>query len=171
MIGLYAQNENTQKQLALLLKSLGVETYVPDNSYTSLIWLSNTPAPKGNSILPTDALPLTLSEWRHLIQQYSTQSVQYKNSFFLFEASRRLLTHLPTQNTISLTEKESDFLAFLTTTTNHQATKEELLQHVWQYSPEAETHTLESHLYALRQKIGQDADHLVCIRDGIFCLV
>ena len=40
-------------------------------------------------------------------------------------------------------------------------TKEDLLVSVWNYKPEAETHTVESHIYALRQKLGNRADDLI----------
>lgn len=53
---------------------------------------------------------------------------------------------------LTLTEKESALLTYL----SHQpqpVTREALLEHVWKYHPDTETHTLETHLYRLRQKL------------------
>lgn len=36
--------------------------------------------------------------------------------------------------------------------------RESLLQHVWRYDPHAETHTIETHIYRLRQKLEAKSD-------------
>ncbi|HEY5346604.1 MAG TPA: response regulator transcription factor [Rhizomicrobium sp.] len=55
--------------------------------------------------------------------------------------------------TIRLTEKETDILLYL-----HSAgatvARETLLHEVWGYNPAVTTHTLETHIYRLRRKIG-----------------
>ncbi len=51
-----------------------------------------------------------------------------------------------------LTEKEAALLNFLSRSAQ-PVTREELLEGVWRYHPETETHTLETHLYRLRQKL------------------
>ena len=61
---------------------------------------------------------------------------------------------------ILLTEKESDLLSFLVQSYPNAMTKEDLLTSVWNYRPDAETHTVESHIYGLRQKLGDKADML-----------
>ncbi len=57
---------------------------------------------------------------------------------------------------ISLTEKEVAILLFLHKNMGLVTTREELLKTVWGYSENIETHTLETHIYRLRQKIEQD---------------
>jgi len=173
MIGLYTQNKNTSRQLAALLSDLSVELYQPEKSYEALIWLAkNEPNCKVPLLIPNpDDLPWTFTQWRLFVQKYLIEHSRYENSSFIFDAFQRLLTDLTTNTTISLTEKETDFLAFLVQANGHQATKEEILKHVWQYSPDAETHTIESHLYALKQKIGTNADKLIRVQDGIFYLM
>lgn len=56
---------------------------------------------------------------------------------------------------VRLTEKETAILVYL-----HSAggavPREALLHHVWSYVPDVETHTLETHIYRLRQKIEDD---------------
>ena len=71
---------------------------------------------------------------------------------------------------IALTDKERDILLFLY---QNRATgavkKEELLDHVWRYAGNVETHTLETHIYRLRQKIEEDSScprFLITTDDG-----
>lgn len=59
-------------------------------------------------------------------------------------------------NTIDLTEKECDLLIELWRAHPNSVSKEELLHSIWEYQTELETHTLETHIYRLRQKIETD---------------
>ena len=70
--------------------------------------------------------------------------------------------------TIKLVDKEVSIIRFLINKTNNKATKKELLEHVWGYSSNVVTHTLESHIYRLRKKLKEncDDDLLVTNREG-----
>jgi DNA-binding winged helix-turn-helix (wHTH) protein len=59
--------------------------------------------------------------------------------------------------TIRLTEKECAMLQFLLSAGGQPVNREQLLQEVWGYHSAATTHTLETHIYRLRQKIEVDA--------------
>ena len=54
---------------------------------------------------------------------------------------------------IRLTEKETNILKYLYRAGGKPVAREELLDQVWGYHREANTHTLETHVYRLRQKI------------------
>ena len=56
---------------------------------------------------------------------------------------------------IKLTEKETAILSYLKAQ-DSDVVKEELLRAVWEYAEDVETHTLETHIYRLRQKIEKD---------------
>ncbi len=173
MIGIYTQNKNTLSELLLILADLEVEAYRENGTYDLILWLSGEPAPSGQNILTPKELDLPLSAmaWRAFIQKQGQKAVTYQNSVFSFDSAKRCLIHLKTKKGILLTEKENDFLAFLASQPEHKAGKEAVLQAVWQYSPEAQTHTLESHFYALRQKLGESAEQFIQLKDGIFSLV
>ena len=53
---------------------------------------------------------------------------------------------------LKLTEKEVNFLT-LFSQSNQPVTKNFILKNVWNYSPESETHTIETHIHRLRKKI------------------
>jgi DNA-binding response OmpR family regulator len=57
---------------------------------------------------------------------------------------------------IRLTEKETAILKYLYRTGDSVVSREKLLKEVWGYHAEVTTHTLETHIYRLRQKIERD---------------
>ncbi len=57
---------------------------------------------------------------------------------------------------IRLTEKERDILLALLDAKGNLVRRETLLDRVWGYASGVETHTLETHIYRLRQKIETD---------------
>lgn len=57
---------------------------------------------------------------------------------------------------IRLTEKETSILKYLYRAGERVVTREVLLHEVWGYNAGVTTHTLETHIYRLRQKIERD---------------
>lgn len=57
---------------------------------------------------------------------------------------------------VRLTEKETNILKYLYRSSGKPVTREELLSEVWGYNANVTTHTLETHVYRLRQKIEPD---------------
>jgi DNA-binding winged helix-turn-helix (wHTH) protein len=55
----------------------------------------------------------------------------------------------------ALTEKETTILKFLYRAFPNDVTKDELLAEVWGFQNGVTTHTLETHIYRLRQKISR----------------
>ncbi len=69
-------------------------------------------------------------------------------------ASKMLVDEKGTK--IRLTEKESSILKYLYRATEKVVTRDVLLHEVWGYNAGVTTHTLETHIYRLRQKIEKD---------------
>lgn len=68
--------------------------------------------------------------------------------------SKHLAT--PRGGKLRLTEKETAILRFLHRAAPNAVTREVLLRDVWGYNANVTTHTLETHIYRLRQKIEED---------------
>jgi DNA-binding response OmpR family regulator len=75
---------------------------------------------------------------------------------YTFRPSAKLLQE-PTKNRrIRLTEKEAAILKFLYRAGTKPVARQVLLNEVWGYNAAVTTHTLETHIYRLRQKIEPD---------------
>jgi DNA-binding response OmpR family regulator len=60
---------------------------------------------------------------------------------------------------LRLTDKEANILKYLFRAGAKAVTRDELLSEVWGYNASVTTHTLETHIYRLRQKIEPDPAH------------
>lgn len=60
----------------------------------------------------------------------------------------------PGCKTLILTRLETRLVAYLAEHPDREICKSELLRCVWDYNPDANTHTVETHVWRLRQKIG-----------------
>lgn len=92
---------------------------------------------------------------------------------YRFEPRRASLYRIGAPDeTIALTDKEADILAALWMAPDRSLSRDALLTAVWAYAPDAETHTLETHIYRLRQKMERDpaAPDLLVNRDGNYRL-
>lgn len=65
---------------------------------------------------------------------------------------------------INITDKEMEILEYLIHDNFRPKSKEELLENVWGYSSNIETHTLETYIYRLRMKIEQDSSNPTVIK-------
>ena len=75
---------------------------------------------------------------------------------YVFRPGAKVLVNRTTKATKSLTEKETALLKYLCITGDQPVDRDILLTEVWEYSPEASSHTLQTHIYRLRQKIEKD---------------
>ncbi|WP_343564351.1 response regulator transcription factor [Kiloniella sp. b19] len=75
---------------------------------------------------------------------------------YSFQPSNKLLLENETQKKIRLTEKETAILKFLYRKGAQVVGRDVLLNEVWGYNAGVTTHTLETHVYRLRQKIEPD---------------
>lgn len=72
---------------------------------------------------------------------------------YYFKPGEKTLTNRETKDVIRLTEKETAILKFLKRSDGNPVSRDILLNEVWGYNANVTTHTLETHIYRLRQKI------------------
>lgn len=69
----------------------------------------------------------------------------------LFQPQEKNIRH--GKEDTALTDKEVEILAYLIRQQNSAVTRDDLLKNVWRYQTGVDTHTLETHVYRLRQKL------------------
>ena len=101
------------------------------------------------------SLPIKFEEINNTVENLIAKNNFLKNSsikiknYILNKNEKKLLKE---ESFISLTEKEVQLLE-LFIQNNQPSNRNKILNEVWKYSEEADTHTVETHIYRLRKKI------------------
>jgi DNA-binding response OmpR family regulator len=91
-----------------------------------------------------------------LRQHEASEDAEFVIGPYLFQPAHKLLLDAETRKKTRLTEKEAAILRFLYRAAGKSVSRETLLGEVWGYNAGVNTHTLETHIYRLRQKIERD---------------
>ena len=101
-------------------------------------------------------LPTSINEINSIVERLGAKKIFNKNSsisikkeYVLDKNEKKLIKN---NNFIILTEKEVQLLE-LFLSNSKPISKKEILLSVWNYSKDADTHTVETHIYRLRKKI------------------
>ena len=84
-----------------------------------------------------------------------SENTKYSIGNYIFKPNSKILESNK-KRSIRLTEKENNILKFLYKHIGNIVSRETLLHEVWGYNSKVTTHTLETHIYRLRQKIEND---------------
>ena len=132
-----------EEQSAFINKSDSIKIYVGRKSQTQI---------KYDAILE---LPTSLKEINNIIENVAAKKKYSKNSsikvkeYVLNKNEKKLLK---LDEFIILTEKEVQLIE-LFLNNKKPISKDNILIYVWNYSSDADTHTVETHIYRLRKKI------------------
>ena len=97
-----------------------------------------------------------LARIRAQLRQYEqSEDATFNVGPYVFKPAQKLLTEGEGKK-IRLTEKEAAIIRYLFRAGQKAVTRDELLEEVWGYNSGVTTHTLETHVYRLRQKIEKD---------------
>ncbi len=116
-------------------------------------------------------LPTTLNELNKVVEQATIKKKFHQNSsikvkgYLLDKNEKKLIKN---DKSIILTEKEVQLIE-LFSKKNKPLSKNLILSTVWNYSSEADTHTVETHIYRLRKKINklfEDENFIINTKDG-----
>lgn len=91
-----------------------------------------------------------------LRQHEQSETAVFSIGPFSFRPAAKLLVQDETGRKIRLTEKETAILKYLYRAGDRVVGRDVLLGEVWGYNAGVTTHTLETHVYRLRQKIERD---------------
>lgn len=154
----------------ITLNCSGFEVYLEDDGNTvfDIIASEDTSLRADLSI----KRPLALEEFLDELKSCREDSVLIFNKYELDLNTKEIL-NTRNNETIKLTEKEVSILKYLYKAHGRTVSKEDLLKDVWGYNIETSTHTIETHIYRLRQKIEQDNPNQQIIEtaDGGYRLV
>jgi len=118
-------------------------------------------------------LPTTLNEINSIVEEAAVKKIFSKNSAikikkYLLDKNEKKL--IKDKNFIILTEKEIQLLE-LFLSLKKPISKNKILTVVWNYSDDADTHTVETHIYRLRKKINDkfsDENFILNKRNGYY---
>ena len=89
----------------------------------------------------------------HFRQYEQSEDAEFEVGPYTFRPAQKILEDRNTQKKVRLTEKETNILKYLYRAGGKPVGREELLTEVWGYNSGVTTHSLETHVYRLRQKI------------------
>jgi DNA-binding response OmpR family regulator len=92
----------------------------------------------------------------HLRQSDHSDDAVFTIGPYTFRPSAKLLLDASGRKKVRLTEKETAILKYLYRAGDQPIGRDTLLGEVWGYNAGVTTHTLETHVYRLRQKIERD---------------
>lgn len=84
---------------------------------------------------------------------------------YILDSAQKEIQNTHSHNIIKLTEREVAILNYLYKAYPKIVSKSELLSEVWGYNPDATTHTVETHIYRLRQKVENGSSDLVILTE------
>tara|TARA_B110001450_G_C17484413_1_gene425592 strand:+ start:56 stop:643 length:588 start_codon:yes stop_codon:yes gene_type:complete len=126
-----------------------------------------------NNFLDSDCFPLTLSKLSELINiKLIKLKFNYQSKINIKGYDLNLNSKFISKNDLSLklTEKEIEIILYLIEKkTKHDVS--DLQKNIWGYSPNMETHTVETHIYRLRKKISNkfsDENFIQSHKNGYF---
>jgi DNA-binding response OmpR family regulator len=117
--------------------------------------------------------PVLLARIRAQLRQHEqSEDAVFQLGPYTFKPAMKLL-ETDDQKKIRLTEKETNILKFLYRAQSGVVARDVLLHEVWGYNAGVTTHTLETHIYRLRQKIEPDPSNarLLVTESGGYRLV
>ena len=148
------EKENSIKNYTIVTKNFLNNKNI---NQKSIIYLDNTPI---NFISLIDKINTNL-----LKQRFSFQSnINIKN--YTLNLNSRVISR--NENELKLTEREIEIILFLNDKKKPQNINI-LQKEVWSYVTDLETHTVETHIYRLRKKIGDkfnDNNFIVSSKEG-----
>lgn len=91
---------------------------------------------------------------RNIFENSADGNIKFHN--YILYPSRKEIYNRQDKTTTKLTEREVSVIKYLYKNEGKVVSKNDLMQEVWEYSADVATHTVETHIYRLRQKVEND---------------
>lgn len=102
----------------------------------------------------------------HIFENSADGALEF-NQYILYPIRKEIM-NLRNNELIKLTEKEVSIIKYLYKNKDKIISKSDLMKEVWGYALDAATHTVETHIYRLRQKVEHEdeAAQLILTSEG-----
>lgn len=119
--------------------------------------------------------PLNLMRFLDIVRAANNKLDSSTDGFLTFNSyelhpNQKEIVDLKNNKAIKLTEKEVGIIKYLYKRGAEYVGKNDLQKNVWQYSNGVTTHTVETHIYRLRQKVESDERRLIITDNGKYKL-
>lgn len=106
----------------------------------------------------------------NIYEKSSEGKLEFNN--YILDPSHKEILNLRNNEVTKLTEKEVAIIKYLYKNRDKTIGKNDLIQEVWGYSSDVYTHTVETHIYRLRQKVEHEdsSAQLIITSDGGYSL-
>lgn len=165
---------NNEKYDAIIMES-GFEKNILQNEINvPKVLIQHEKQKKGQDLDSFDLvfkMPINIIKFNQLIVNLCKKNEFEKNSLikindYILDKNQRILKK--GSITLKITEREIDFIEKLNSS-KQPLNKNFILKNIWSYSSETDTHTIETHIYRLRQKIKEnfnDKNFIKSTKDG-----
>ncbi|MBL4690527.1 MAG: response regulator transcription factor [Rhodospirillales bacterium] len=99
----------------------------------------------------------------HIRQHERSDDAVFTIGPYTFQPSNKRLVNNEDEKKVRLTDKETAILKYLYRAGDKVVSRDVLLDEVWGYNASVTTHTLETHVYRLRQKIEADPSNAMIL--------
>ena len=165
---------NNEEYDAIIMES-GFEKNILQNEINvPKVLIQHEKQKKGQDLYSFDLvfkMPINIIKFNQLIVNLCKKNEFEKNSLikindYILDKNQRILKK--GSITLKITEREIDFIEKLNSS-KQPLNKNFILKNIWSYSSETDTHTIETHIYRLRQKIKEnfnDKNFIKSTKDG-----
>ena len=130
---------------------------------------------KNDNLNLTISKPFSLMGFLDIIRAANNKLDSSADGFLKFNdyelhPNQKEIIDLTNNSTVKLTEKEVCIIKYLYRIHGKYASKTDLQKNVWQYNENVTTHTVETHVYRLRQKVENGDRRLIVTDNGKYKL-
>lgn len=140
-----------------------------------ILFLSSTSQLNDDNLNISVHKPIVLMNFLDIVRAVNNKLDNSSDGFLIFggyelRPNQKEIIDLASGEAVKLTEKEVNILKYLYKMKDDYVSKVDLQTNVWQYNENVTTHTVETHIYRLRQKAERSERRLIITENGKYKL-